>query len=746
MTRDRITIFAAIAGMIAALGGAALLMPSINRMRASLQLTANDEVMRNLPPKIAFTQAALGSFRGLAVDVLWARAEQMKRDGKFYEAMQLADWITKLQPRFPQVWAFHAWNMSYNISVATFTPQERWMWVKAGVDLLRDEGIPLNPNSVLLYKELGWIFLHKIGQFSDDAHWFYKQQLALEWHEVLGPPPDGDTAAVIAWFEPIAEAYEKYVNRNSQTGDLAAALGELMAEPRLAEHIRPLLSLTLKQLHVRLPETREKIAEQDPELAARLDRAATLLARDLAEARRDPLERFLSANPEAAAVLQRVREMGFTSHGELLQAIATAEAARSSMDFRMLGLREADLERAQKLRAWLDDAAIAEPRTKLLNFMRARVLDEKYHMDPLWMLELMRGEWFVKEIDRERLKAAGKLPSIPLDWRHPAAHGLYWASLGVKRSRGILRPGDYDVLNTDRQVIHALQALTTNGRLICDVASGYYRQLPDPRYIDAYHHAVYGSIERVADPRSASYSETLANSAAPETFEAGHENFLITAVQAFYFYGDEAKAAEYYDLLRRKYSNRQADRIERYRKPLDEFVLSEFIQQEAITSLDDARTAILGLITQYINDGLVNGRSATAVRFLNMAKRAHKVYQNKQDYRNVVSEQSRMGLPDFDDMLADAFTAYLKLSPGGFTNPMMKARAWNNAPEGLRQRVFDQVRESLYQEARQFRLLPEVAFAEPPGMEAYRKSRGATPAPPPLLKAPEPLTNSPIRK
>jgi hypothetical protein len=257
---------------------------------------------------------------------------------------------------------------------------------------------------------------------------------------------------------------------------------------------------------------------------------------------------------------------------------------------------------------------------------------------------------------------------------------------------------------------------------------------------------VYGSIERVADPRSASYSEMLANSTAPETFEAGHENFLIMAVQAFYFYGEEAKAQTYYDLLRRKYSHRQADRLERYRKPLDEFVLSEFIKQEAITSLDDARTAILGLITQYINDGLVNGRTATANRFMNMARTAHKIYQSKQEYRNVVSEQSRMGLPAFDEMLADAFTAYLKLPPGGFTNPIMKARAWHNAPEGLRQRVFDQVRESLYEEARQFRLLPEVAFAEPAGMEAYRKAKGITPAPPPLLRAPEPLTNNPIRK
>jgi hypothetical protein len=723
MTRDRWTIFAAVAVMLAALTGAAMLMPGINRQRASLQLTASDEVMRSLPPRIALTQAALGSFRGLAVDVLWGRAEQMKRDGKFYEAMQLAEWITQLQPRFPQVWAFQAWNMAYNISVATYTPQERWMWVKSGVDLLRDEGIVLNPNAVLLYKELGWIFLHKIGQFSDDAHWYYKQQLALEWQEILGAPPEGDAEAVIAWLEPVAVAYERYVNRNSQSRALAAALEELLRVEQLAGRVRPLMSLTLRQLETRLPEVREDVARQLPELAALLDPVQKMVTAELAQARLDPLERFTAANPDAVPVLAQLAELGLRADGKLLTELAVADAPRTSADFELLGLREVDEKRANRLRAFLDDPSILAVRAKLISFVRARVLAERYHMDPLWMLELMRGAWFVKEIDRDKLTAEKRLPAIPLDFRHPGAHGLYWASLGVRRSRGILRPGDYDVLNTDRQVIHALQALTTNGKLIFDPVSGYYRQLPDPRYIDAYHHSVYGSLERIADPKSSSFSELLSNSSAPETFEAGHENFLIMAVQAFYFYGDQARAQQYYDLLRSRYSQRLPDRLERYRKPLDEFVLSEFIKEDGIASLDDARTAVLGLITQYITDGLVNGRMDTAARFLNIARRAHETYQRQQDYRNKVTTDSRMGLPPFMDMVADAFTAYLRTGPGAMTNPMMKARAWHNAPQELRQRVFDQVKEPLYAEARQFRLIPELAFDEPPDMAAYRKSQ-----------------------
>ena len=137
---------------------------------------------------------------------------------------------------------------------------------------------------------------------------------------------------------------------------------------------------------------------------------------------------------------------------------------RRSENIQVLGMMEEKPELGDRLRAVLDDPAIAAPREALLAFIRASVIADDYHMDPLWMLELMEGEWFVKQIEREQLRAEGKIPAIPLDWRHPGAHGLYWAALGVKRAHGLLRPGDFDVLNTDRQVIHSMQLLTESGQ------------------------------------------------------------------------------------------------------------------------------------------------------------------------------------------------------------------------------------------------------------------------------------------
>ena len=69
-----------------------------------------------VPPTLALTTFVLGPMRSLAVDVLWWRAIQQQDAGRFYDAMQLADWITKLQPTYSSVWVFHGWNMSFNIS------------------------------------------------------------------------------------------------------------------------------------------------------------------------------------------------------------------------------------------------------------------------------------------------------------------------------------------------------------------------------------------------------------------------------------------------------------------------------------------------------------------------------------------------------------------------------------------------------------------------------------------------------
>src|SRR5215510_4034471 len=123
---------------------------SLNRDRDRLGLT-RVQPLENAPPMLAFTTVALGGFRGLISNVLWIRATDLQDEDKFFEMAQLADWITKLEPHFVQVWLVQAWNMAYNISVKFKEFPDRWRWVKRGLELLRDEGLHYNPNEVLIY-------------------------------------------------------------------------------------------------------------------------------------------------------------------------------------------------------------------------------------------------------------------------------------------------------------------------------------------------------------------------------------------------------------------------------------------------------------------------------------------------------------------------------------------------------------------------------------------------------------------
>src|SRR5215831_15687397 len=177
---------------LALLATASQVQKSLNSDRDRLQLT-RVQPLENAPPVLAFTTVALGGFRGLISNALWMRATDLQDEDKFFEMAQLADWITKLEPHYVQVWLVQAWNMAYNISVKFKDFPDRWRWVQRGIELLRDDGLRWNPDETLIYRELAWFFQHKIGQNLDDANMHYKQQWANEMAKVFGKKtPDLD--------------------------------------------------------------------------------------------------------------------------------------------------------------------------------------------------------------------------------------------------------------------------------------------------------------------------------------------------------------------------------------------------------------------------------------------------------------------------------------------------------------------------------------------------------------------------
>ena len=175
-------------GLMAAiplLAAISIVQMRINTIKTEEKLTDTD-IIENAPPIVAFVTVVMGSFRGLLANILWLRTNSLQDEGKYYEMVQLASWITKLQPRFTGATAYLAWNMAYNISVTCSSHEDRWRWVQRGIELIRDEALVYNPGDPVLYKELGWIYQHKIGNIMDDANQYYKNRLALDMMAVFG--------------------------------------------------------------------------------------------------------------------------------------------------------------------------------------------------------------------------------------------------------------------------------------------------------------------------------------------------------------------------------------------------------------------------------------------------------------------------------------------------------------------------------------------------------------------------------
>lgn len=136
--------------------------------------------------------AAIGGLRSIAAEIVWFRADRLQDEGRYVELAQLASVLTFMEPHTPEVWSYASWNLAYNVSVMMPTAEDRWRWVLAGVRLLRDEGLVLNPRDPDLYRDLAWLFELKIGAAIDSAAPVYREK----WKAIVE-----DVRARGAWGE-----------------------------------------------------------------------------------------------------------------------------------------------------------------------------------------------------------------------------------------------------------------------------------------------------------------------------------------------------------------------------------------------------------------------------------------------------------------------------------------------------------------------------------------------------------------
>jgi hypothetical protein len=534
--RDAIIWFVCIVLAASLLITAGMQLDFINSQRQQMKLIAN-EPLENAPPSLAFATVAMGAFRGLLVDILWLRADKLKDEGEFFDAKQIAEWITTLQPRFASVWEFQAWNMAYNISVAipATQPEERWRWVKNGYELLRDQGIPLNPKSILLYRELARIFQHKIGSVSDDAHKYYKLQLAMAMEPLLAPADN-------QYFKALAEAPTSWE--------------QIIKDPNVAPLITALKSA-------------DKTFNNNDDFV-----------NNYLSLRQNPA-RF---NPDAFKVIDNFRG---------------TEA-----------IRKFDI------------------------FAKAYCLRNTWKLDPVLMQQLnyTYGPTDLNDPNTH----------LPLDWRHPDTHAIYWAAKGLQ----VAGKEEFSVaeINTDRIINHSLQNLFRNGKIFIydvpvQIPSDSYSQTPqtkmekeiflrpDLRMFEPYNKAAMARIEKyeyLEDTKSGSL----------QSLKDGHRNMLKNAIFSFYQAGHIQQAQKIYNQLRELYPQ------DEFKVPLVVFVRNRLREELKNITLDNAKELVqLMLRESYFRYAMHDDDEAFGRE--KIAKEAYDLYQS------TYSNEHRIDLPEF---------------------------------------------------------------------------------------------------
>ena len=291
--RNRLIQVACVVLAIVSVIFAEMLLPKILRVSDENSLRYTDVSIDGAPPIVALG-TAIGALRGIIVDYLWIKTNLQKEKGLFYEAMEDASLITKLQPRFGEVWSFQGHNMAYNISVMTDTPGERWEWVRAGIDLVRDEGLRYNPNDLVLHKELAFWFSHKVDGVSDDAHLYYKREFAREWQFLLGIPP-ATFQDRIAWLAAIKDAPDSLEELELKKPEVKVMVDQLKA------------NLSSFEVKFRFQLDKDFLMNLGRWQSVQYSRYAKILGLDATFRKNDPIYLAFDtvfANPESKAALE----------------------------------------------------------------------------------------------------------------------------------------------------------------------------------------------------------------------------------------------------------------------------------------------------------------------------------------------------------------------------------------------------------------------------------------------------------
>ena len=165
---------------------------------------------------------ALGGTRGILSEILWWRIGDLQKQARYAELLPLTDFLVTLDPDSPDTWVYNAWNLAYNLSAIHQDPDEKWRWVRRGIELIA-RGLRRLPDSPVLLRQMGWFWEDKICGSADGASAYYRTQAHVLPHpENFGDLQEGIGGGSAAQH-PMAVALAWYLRADHARDSLRAA-------------------------------------------------------------------------------------------------------------------------------------------------------------------------------------------------------------------------------------------------------------------------------------------------------------------------------------------------------------------------------------------------------------------------------------------------------------------------------------------------------------------------------------------
>lgn len=307
----------------------------------------------------------------------------------------------------------------------------------------------------------------------------------------------------------------------------------------------------------------------------------------------------------------------FGLNRDFLVNLGRWQSVQSSRYAKLLGLEATFLKNDPVYSAFNSVLSTDQSKSALelfLPFLRKKVLQEAFNMDPALMWEYTRDFG-------------------PFDWRHPQSHAFYWARKGAttaaKRTTNV--EDIYKVLNNDRINIQAMQALSRTGLMHYDPFSNDNPgRLNDPRWIKSID-KYFGDLYR---------KHFGTRGGGGDSFCDFYQNFMSQAVRELYRFGDYEGAQLILTKLDNLFGRGGLIPNNKYEANLETFVQNTTYGEYAAAP-DVARSDVYSVLTRGFREGLLLDRPKVLEDAVKFAKDLTEYFQGNQyaDFVNKFGER-----------------------------------------------------------------------------------------------------------